>query len=116
MDFDSLTKIDSLVGTQARAGHTAVKLLPGRQLNPSRLRLALAALLFTALAIYGSLVPLQYRPLEFAEALRRFRDIPMLQLSIESRADWVANVLLFVPIGFLWLGVGSVDRRSRHRV
>src|SRR5207244_8256711 len=64
--------------------------------------------------IYGSLVPLQYQPLELAEALQRFRNVPMLQLNIESRADWVANILLFMPIGFLWLGACGVDRRRWH--
>jgi VanZ family protein len=43
--------------------------------------------------------------MEFAEALKRFSQIPYLQLGVGSRADWVANILLFVPLAFLWLGV-----------
>src|SRR5688572_32979594 len=96
--------------TNSTVNHTAEPLRPGRQVTPNRIHVALAALSFTALAIYGSLVPLEYRPLELAEALERFRQVPFLKLTVESRADWVANLLLFVPIGFLWLGVWSMDR------
>jgi VanZ family protein len=80
-----------------------------RQAVPTRLHLTLAALSFSVFAVYGSLVPLRYEPLELAEALARFRQVPMLQLSVESRADWVANLLLFMPLGFLWLGACSLD-------
>lgn len=64
-----------------------------------------AALAYSAFVIYGSLVPLDFRPLPPEEALARFRAIPYLQLGIGSRADWVANILLFLPLAFLWLGV-----------
>ena len=67
--------------------------------------LLLAALIWTAFCIYGSLVPLNYRPLAWDVALQRFEDIRYLQLGMGSRADWVANILLFIPLGFLWIGV-----------
>lgn len=70
-----------------------------------------AAVAMTLVAVYGSLVPLNYRPLDFQEALRRFAQVPFLSLGIESRADWVANILLFIPIGFGWLGAVAVDSR-----
>ena len=41
----------------------------------------------------------RYRPP--AEALAAFRQIQYLQLGIASRADWVANLLLFIPLAFL---------------
>ncbi|HUY91159.1 MAG TPA: VanZ family protein [Pirellulales bacterium] len=68
---------------------------------------------FAAFAVYGSWVPLNFRPLPWAEAVTRFRAIPFLHLSIGSRADWVANILLFVPIGFCGLGACVCDRRGR---
>ena len=68
---------------------------------------------FAAFAIYGSWVPLNFRPLPWAEAVARFREIPFLHLSIGSRADWVANILLFVPIGFCGLAAWVCDRRGR---
>jgi VanZ family protein len=55
--------------------------------------------------IYGSLVPLDYRPIPASEAWSRFENIRYLNLGIASRADWVANILLFIPLAYLWLGV-----------
>ena len=74
--------------------------------NPRSL-LWLAALVYTAFVIYGSLVPLELRALPWGEAVARFGAIPFLQLGIGSRADWVANLLLFIPLTFLWMGALS---------
>jgi glycopeptide antibiotics resistance protein len=63
--------------------------------------LLLACVLYLAFIIYGSLVPLHYVALPFNEAIERFSHIPYLQLGIRSRADWVANILLFIPFAFL---------------
>ena len=73
------------------------------QSNPGRM-LWLAALLYTAFVVYGSLVPLEYRAIPWGEAVARFDAIPFLKLGIGSRADWVANLLLFIPLTFLWMG------------
>ena len=51
--------------------------------------------------IYGSLVPLDFKPLPIDQAWIAFQQIPMLVLGVESRADWIANGVLFVPVGFL---------------
>lgn len=75
-----------------------------RQAYP-RGRLLLLAPAYLIFVVYGSLVPLEFHPLPLAEAFSRFRAIPYLTLSMGSRADWVANILLFVPLAFLWLGV-----------
>jgi VanZ family protein len=89
------------------------KLHASRGLLPSRFHYLLLAVSFTLLAIYGSLVPLHFRPLPVAEAIERFRQIPFLNLRVQHRADWVANILLFIPMGFLWLAVLQVDRPRR---
>ncbi len=68
------------------------------------------ALFLTGIAVFGSLVPLKFQPMDLDEGLRRFREIPYLDLSIEHRADWVANILLFLPVAFCWLGVVMLDR------
>ena len=64
--------------------------------------LLITCIAYTSFVIYGSLVPLDfvYRP--WNEALATFRNIRFLNLSIGSRADWVANILLFIPLTFLW--------------
>lgn len=68
------------------------------------------SLVYTIFTIYGSLVPLEYSYLPLEEAFARFRQISFLDLGIGSRADWVANLLLFVPLTFLWTGALSHER------
>jgi len=60
---------------------------------------------YSAFVIYGSLVPLKFHPHPLSEAWEYFQRIPYLELDIGSRADWVANILLFVPLAYLWHGV-----------
>lgn len=67
--------------------------------------LTLAAVAYAAFVVYGSLVPLEYRALPWEDAVARFAAMPFLHLGIGSRADWVANLLLFIPLAFLWMGV-----------
>jgi VanZ family protein len=62
-----------------------------------------ALLAYLTFVIYGSLVPLDYHPLPWDEALRRFANTPFLQLGTESRADWIANGVLYLPLGALAL-------------
>src|SRR6185295_11468204 len=61
--------------------------------------------------VYGSLVPLDFRPRSLESALRDFSQIPYLELGLESRADWVANLILYIPLPFLWLGALSRERK-----
>lgn len=56
---------------------------------------------YIAFIVYGSLVPLDFQAIPADQAWAAFRQIPMLQLGIESRADWIANGVLYVPAGFL---------------
>lgn len=69
-----------------------------------RNRLVLAALAYTAFLVYGSLVPLEFRVLPWGKALAQFSAIPWLQLGVGSRADLMANLILYMPLGFLWMG------------
>jgi VanZ family protein len=56
---------------------------------------------WTTFVVYGSLVPFDFRPLPLDHAIALFRQAPFLQLGVESRADWIANGVLYVPIGLL---------------
>lgn len=76
----------------------------------------LAALAYTLFVVYGSLVPLKFQALPWDEAVARFAAIPFLNLGIGSRADWVANLLLFVPLSFLWMGVAAHQGGSTRAV
>lgn len=71
---------------------------------PTRLW-AFIAIGYLTFAIYGSLVPLHFRALPWDQAVAQFSNIPYLSLGIASRADWVANILLFIPLAFLWNGL-----------
>ncbi|MGK2953852.1 MAG: VanZ family protein, partial [Thiobacillus sp.] len=75
-----------------------------RSESKPRSLLWLAALVYTLFVIYGSLVPLEFRALPWDEAVARFAEIPWLELGVGSRADWVANLILYIPLGYLWLG------------
>lgn len=71
--------------------------------NPRGL-LWLVALVYTVFVVYGSLVPLEFHTLPWDEAVAQFREIRFLKLGIGSRADWMANLLLFIPLTYLWMG------------
>lgn len=63
-------------------------------------------LAWASLIIYGSLMPFEWRPHTLAEAIDSFRHIPYLNLGVVSRADWIANILLYIPfayLGAMWL-------------
>jgi len=66
-----------------------------------RSTLFLAWLAWLTFVVYGSLVPLDYTPRPWEQAVAAFRNVPFLQLGIASRADWIANGVLYAPLGFL---------------
>ncbi len=80
---------------------------------PRRPHILVFAGLSIAFAVCGSLVPLRFAPMSLSAAASRFSDILAQGLYVRSRADWVANVLLFLPIGFFTAGTLCVDRRRR---
>jgi len=61
----------------------------------------IAAAGYLLFVVYGSLVPLDFRYRSTAEAWQAFSQVRYLQLGITSRADWVANLLLYVPLALL---------------
>ena len=73
--------------------------------------LLIAGILYATFVVYGSLVPWQFNSMPLTEAWHRFQNIEYLTLGIASRADWVANILLFIPLAFLWLGVISLQKQ-----
>ncbi|HLL18916.1 MAG TPA: VanZ family protein [Rubrivivax sp.] len=65
--------------------------------------------IYAAFVVYGSLVPLAYTPLPWAQAWETFKATPFLELGVESRADWIANGVLYLPLG--WLAALLLARR-----
>lgn len=80
---------------------------------PQRRHLLLMAMFVTLLAVYGSFVPMNFRTLSWEQAVSQFREVPYLDLGVYKRADFVANIVLFVPLGFFWLGALAMNRRTR---
>jgi len=76
-------------------------------------QLSILCVLYTIFVVYGSLVPLDYRPFPLEEAWSKFRNIRYLNLGIASRADWVANILLFIPLAYLWSGRLSLATQNK---
>ena len=74
----------------------------GTTLHNALVYVGLAYLVFV---IYGSLMPLEFHARSWDSAWQAFMAIPYLDLGIGSRADWVANILLFIPLAFIWLGI-----------
>jgi VanZ family protein len=68
---------------------------------------------YTLFVVYGSLLPFEPNGLSLEEAWLRFRDIPMLKLGAGSRADLVANLILYIPVGFLFMGALAGESRMR---
>lgn len=70
--------------------------------NPAPLFSAPRLLVFYALfVVYGSLVPLDFRPQPFAQAWATFQQLRWFHIGTERRADLVANLILYLPLGVL---------------
>ena len=80
--------------------------------RPSRWPL-LAALAYTAFPVYGSLVPLRWAPADPGQAWARFAALLEGPLTVASRPDFAANLLLALPLALLWLA--AVASRLRLR-
>jgi VanZ family protein len=66
---------------------------------------------WTAFALYGSLVPLNFTAVSLDNAIDHFRRILANPPRLGSRADWATNFLLLLPSAFF--GLGAIwSRRS----
>lgn len=84
---------------------------PRRQQKwPTRRTYAALAAACAAFAAYGSLVPLQFHRVPLDEAVELFLEIRDLDLFGGSRTDLASNVLLFIPLGFFFMGALRADR------
>jgi glycopeptide antibiotics resistance protein len=71
---------------------------------------AAAAILF---ALYGSLVPFDWRTVSLADALREYAVFwSRVRVNWMTRSDLIANVLLALPIGFFVMGSLTLDRHG----
>ncbi len=75
----------------------------------------LAAGGYLLFVVYGSLVPLNFTPLPWETAWRDFLATPYLALGVGSRADWIANILLYIPLAYL-LAAGLAMPGKSHSI
>ncbi len=64
----------------------------------------LAALLYGAFVVYGSLIPFEFEAHPLAEAWRAYLGIGHLDAGSRSVTDWAINVVLYIPLSFAWFG------------
>lgn len=63
-----------------------------------------------AFVIYGSLAPLTFWPVSFDKAWEHFAWCFSRPVAVSQRSDWAANILLFIPLGFVAMGWRCADR------
>jgi VanZ family protein len=71
---------------------------------------ALLVLASASFTLFGSLVPFEFQGRSWNDAATAFVQAMTGRVTIESRSDAVANVLLGVPLGFGLLGLLCADR------
>ena len=73
--------------------------------------LRIAAALYTLFVVYGCLIPLDFTPVPWDQAWAVYRHIPEFRPGPFSSTDFTANVLLFIPLAFLWAGAFGAGRK-----
>jgi len=68
------------------------------------------ALIYATVTLFASLVPLTFQHVPFKEAIRHFAAVCAEPINFASVSDWVTNVVLFVPLGYLVTAAFAVDR------
>lgn len=53
--------------------------------------------------LYVTLLPLRFDSISLADAWRIYRDMEIGAMRPGARQQWIANVVLFVPLGFCWM-------------
>jgi len=79
-----------------------------------RARLTGLALFFIACAVYGSFVPLRWRPIAWMDGLHRFARMPVEPGLPLFNGDFFTNVLVFLPIGFFAAGAACGPKGPRY--
>ncbi|MBD9357746.1 VanZ family protein [Methylomonas albis] len=74
-------------------------------------KLLISCVIYTVFVVYGSLVPWQFNSLSLSDAWYRFQNIQYYNQGISSKSDWATNILLFIPLAFLWLSAISFEQQ-----
>lgn len=96
------------------AGLARVRGSPRRGGAPMGRVYLLLTLLYAGFIIYGSLVPLHFHAKALPAAWGEFLDRMSPETLVISRSDFVANILLGVPLGFFGMGFLTRENTRRH--
>lgn len=80
--------------------------------EPDRRLLCLIGVGVALFAVYGSLLPFDFREGELTLAIADLLSTSTWPPRVESLGDLIANVLLFVPIGFCFIGALQGSRQT----
>ncbi|HEV3345017.1 MAG TPA: O-antigen ligase family protein, partial [Pirellulales bacterium] len=64
----------------------------------------------------GSLAPFSFRPMNLRDAVGSYYRQMSQGVEFSDRSDWLANLLLFAPVGFLAMAVCCPRRRGARRI
>src|SRR5688572_33075381 len=82
---------------------------------PTRRAYLAFAIAFMVFAVYVSLIPFKLHVVAWDVAWAEFRAIAVTSSwQAVSRTNYLANILLFVPVGFCLTGALLLDRASRR--
>lgn len=99
-------QLDLLSAFMVPAHHLNIAYRPAGRAASGLLWIGLFCL---AAIIYGSLLPFEFTPrFSLAEAWEHFLNTPYYQIGSGSRADWVANLLIYIPPAFFLGGSPSL--------
>ncbi|WP_082829818.1 VanZ family protein [Ectothiorhodospira sp. BSL-9] len=65
-------------------------------------RVVLWAWLSWVAVLYATLMPFEFGNQSFAQAWSHFTSLSFPQMSASARQQWVANILMFLPLGLFW--------------
>lgn len=68
---------------------------------PTRGHYVVLAIMAAVFVFYASLIPVEYKPLAWETAVKRFSNIKYYKLGIDRRADVLANLVVIVPVTYL---------------
>ncbi|MCI1191738.1 VanZ family protein [Calidifontimicrobium sp. SYSU G02091] len=111
-----VSRPDGVPGTpylMERLPDTGAAMNAGHVSPPARWPLG-AALAYTAFPVYGSLIPFRWTPQPIGDAAASFGALLRGPLTVASRADFAANVLLALPLALLWLAAVVAVLRLRR--
>lgn len=79
----------------------------------ARDRSGVAAWATLGLVLYTTLLPFRFEELSLAEAWTIYRSMQFDAMRPGARQQWIANVALFVPLGYCWMAWLASGVRSR---